>query len=202
MFFKVTPIVKTLEEARSIAYTPVSPEENRRMHALQVDHREYARKIEELIQPIVERILFSVVSELNIDAVNEELRVFFDGLQASRDVYRTADGMRIVGATVDSTDTYPCVALVRYKTDFYPCARYAVPSKDGLMPLGYFEDYDLYVAEQGHLPPTLIARYGHQPQEYISYNPALLGSIHEAGMAIQTAYNRAVGLRYDLKMRI
>lgn len=63
---------------------------------------------------------------------------------------------------------------LRWKTAFFPAPRYNV-YEDGLIPLGFFEKYDLYLAYQADFPPTLIARYGNQPCEYGSLNPYLVG---------------------------
>jgi hypothetical protein len=67
--------------------------------------------------------------------------------------------------------------------------------------LGPFEDFDLYVAGQSPLPPTLVARYGDAPADYMTFNPALTGrgSVRHYGAHFVEALRRADELRIDLK---
>lgn len=86
-------------------------------------------------------------------------------------------------------------ADLRWKTDFWMGERWA--RQQNAMPLGFFGNYDLYIGFQEPLPNTLVARYGHDGGDYLTFNPYLQGepwpSVFpgEAGDAIREALLRA-----------
>jgi len=93
------------------------------------------------------------------EGISRNLRM----IEERGEVLILADGMRAVVPRVVSTT--PESALIQWRTDFFPCARFRV-QEGACMPLGFFEGYDLYIDFQWPLPPTFIARYGNLPQQY------------------------------------
>lgn len=72
------------------------------------------------------------------------------------------------------------------------------PQAGRCTPLGCYGEFDLYLCEQTLLPPTLIARYGNRPEDYLSFNPNLVdvsvldtGPDCEMTRALRTALERA-----------
>jgi hypothetical protein len=87
---------------------------------------------------------------------------------------------RLCGRTsfhlVDVSQRY-CGACNLFHDDLaHAGMRYARQRVPYAVPLGRIEGYDLYVGLQPPLPPTLIARYGDEPDEYETFNPWLLGA--------------------------
>ena len=71
--------------------------------------------------------------------------------------------------------------------------RYPHPGR--CTPLGCYGEFDLYLCEQTVLPPTLVARYGNRPEDYLSFNPNLvdvsvLDTAHDMIRALRTALER------------
>lgn len=71
-------------------------------------------------------------------------------------------------------------ADLRWKTDFWMGERWT--RQESAMPLGFFENYDLYIGFQEPLPPTLVARYGNGGGDYLTFNPYLQRGMWLAGL--------------------
>lgn len=97
----------------------------------------------------------------------------FAQLEAAGRILLIADGLRVVDGFLRESRHDGGLVDVLFRTEFYPAPRY--PNIDGdYIALGFFEDYDLWLARQDPLPPTLIARYGSAAGHYFSTNPYLL----------------------------
>jgi len=85
-----------------------------------------------------------------------------------------ADGFRVTGGQISLSGNN---ATMAWRTDFYPWARYQAPKpRECYAALGYYDEFDLYIGFQPPLPPTLIARFGNGPDQYLSANPYLLSA--------------------------
>lgn len=104
------------------------------------------------------------------------------------------EGLRVSGVKAESKISGEEEAiLANLVLDFTPFHRYQ--GQDGeVIPLGYYQEFDLYLGKQGGLPPTLIARYGHSGTMYSTLNPHLSkldASLKEHAPFIE-AYRRAI----------
>jgi hypothetical protein len=69
--------------------------------------------------------------------------------------------------------------------------------------LGTHRQYDLWLCEQDGLPPTLVARYGNEPSEYTSYNPAIMiGAKRLSEMREDEVINQLGGSEIALAIRV
>ena len=114
------------------------------------------------------------MDQITMSKIQAAINTEFDHFRYMRRLVFAADGMQIVAAKAVSLAPQSTV-VIRWIPAFFPAARYC-KSCDDCTPLGFYGKYDLYAVKQTRLPPTLAARYGTKPDEYLSYNPVLCGS--------------------------
>jgi hypothetical protein len=106
--------------------------------------------------------------------IEEGISEFLQKMESRDEVLILAEGLRAVSARAVPHGMGTVSA--QWRTDFYPGARYR--GQEGcFMPLGFHERYDLYLGFQWPLLPTLIARFGNQPQEHESFSTFMLGCL-------------------------
>lgn len=68
-----------------------------------------------------------------------------------------------------------------------------------------FEGKDLYIYPQKGLPDTLVAKYGNEPGEYLTFNPELMGlsyrEVIKLGGIQLELYKRAIGVDAYFKFK-
>lgn len=131
----------------------------------------------------------------------ESLRGVFLEHEVMDDPILPFDGMRLVGALPDFDCRYH-EAFIRFRSDFYPGPRHGL-HPGHVIPLGFWMGFDLYIAVQNGLPPTLIARFGSRLDEYSSYCPAILGEPAGKGRTrhFAEALKRARYINFDMNMQ-
>lgn len=83
------------------------------------------------------------------------------------------EGLRVSGVKAESKIFGEEEAiLANLVLDFTPFRRYQGQEGE-VIPLGYYQEFDLYIGKQDGLPPTLIARYGNSGTMYSTMNPHL-----------------------------
>lgn len=149
----------------------------------------------DLLTANLEPFYMSPMTQQTQSQMQGSINLTFRYAQEFGSVLMFADGAVYVGAEPVMKHQEHRVDL-RWKTDFFPGPRYTRQHGDTVV-LGFYGKYDLYVGMQGHLPPTLVARYGNGPGDYLTHNPTLLGmAVLSDGPAdiealFNEAYNRA-----------
>ncbi len=89
-------------------------------------------------------------------------------------VVNDAAGIEVVGAVL--AFDIGRIGLKHYKTAFWPKDKWHVclGKNNSCVPLGYVNNYQLYIQPQEGLPPTLMARFG-PGSAYSSWNPNIAG---------------------------
>lgn len=146
----------------------------------------------------LEQFKFSVVSEKTRFQMDEIIRETFTEMKQRGQRMVPFEGMEVIGADTVDGPTNDAVSL-KWKTVAYGRTRFDHPFADHVV-LGFYNEYDLYLAKQDLLPPTFIARYGNGPEDYSSYNPSILGvsNISEHGWHFFQAYQRALYIGANL----
>lgn len=155
---------------------------------------ELAQRMQQFIGYPVSKVILAGIQHVIDDTFNTAV--------AYRKYLLAAEGMQVVGATPVDAFGPPrsgAVFVLEYKTQFYPFSRFAeVPEKH--VALGFHKEYQLYLADQGELPPTVVARYG-PDGEYLTYNPILQGleGMSLAGEPFAVALQRLTFWRADFE---
>jgi hypothetical protein len=137
--------------------------------ASMVDTKSFDDRLHGLIGQIVDECEREGATDL-IARVNVAVKAEYEALDAAGHVQLAFPGCRIVGGVALIPPGLQQLFLIP-ATAFHPQARHLHDDRDALA-LGFFAEYDLYLQSQVGLPPTLLARYGDQPSEYSSFNPA------------------------------
>jgi hypothetical protein len=142
-----------------------------------------------------------IIDPFSMNKIDAQLHSEFRDALIRRKVFLVKDGLSIVGGKARASDS---VISILWDSDFYPRARFACYSKTAHIPLGFFEDYDLYLGLQSPLLPTLIAQYGARDGDYESFNPHYFPTIKPEDYPPQfaEAHNRAVMLGYTFKSEV
>lgn len=142
-----------------------------------------------------------IIEPHSMHKIDALLLTDFRAALARRKVFLVNDGLSIVGGNARASDG---AISILWDSDFYPRARFACYSKTAHIPLGFFEDYDLYLGLQSPLLPTLIAQYGVKDGDYDSFNPHYFPTLKPEDYPPQfaEAYNRAVMLGYTFKSEV
>jgi len=122
----------------------------------------------------------------------------FDQAKATGLHLDAAPGLLVCGARASVVD--PNLLAIRWESEFSPGNRWLRPA-GVCMPLGFYDEFDLYVGFQGGgLPPTLMAVASNAPGGYTTFNPALSGfeSAEGHGSHFVEALNRALYLNVDM----
>lgn len=148
------------------------------------------------LRPVLEKFLHSPSTSATKSQLNSTLASSFAESNALGEVFLPFDGMRVTGGVGDFNGDR---VDIRWVTEFFPGPRFGLHQGD-CRALGFFGDFDLYVADQRPLPPTLIAKYGRAPGDYATFNPAMLGveNISQHGEHFAEALRRALFINYDL----
>jgi len=126
------------------------------------------------------------IKPITLDMVNTQIAYLFYCAEAERLLLTPMDGIRITGGKVWVKDY---ILQVQWMTEFFPDPRWG--GQEGkVIPLGFFDSYDLYVGLQDPLPFTLIVRFGNRPWDYHTWNPNL-SSEPPTHPALLEAYRRA-----------
>lgn len=148
----------------------------------------------------IEKFRNEAVTSTTHSRLQLEIAQYFGEIKRHQQMMLVFTGLQIVAADVVHAPTPDSDRIVlSMKTDFWPAPRYE-RHFGNCKPLGFFEQYDLYLAQQSVLPPMLIARYGNESRAYGSFNPKLLGEerLQEAGSHFVEAHWRARFLGFDL----
>jgi hypothetical protein len=156
--------------------TPREPQDPK-LHELTEALSAAARNGEDCTQPLFERLQYQFESFLSAaitPALLHSMRaVVLENLQLvklDRGLALIFEGCVLTDAELKPAANDPSRINTRWKTDFFPRNRWSRHPGD-CMPLGFFGEYDLYIAEQSFgFAPTLIARYGDAPGQYGSFN--------------------------------
>lgn len=134
-----------------------------------VDAVPFDDRLHTIIGRIVDKCEREGATDL-IARVNAAVKAEYDALEVAGQIQIAFQGCRIVGGIGLIHPELEQLRLIP-ATAFHPQARHLHDDRDALA-LGFFAEYDLYLQSQVGLPPTLLARYGDQPSEYSSFNPA------------------------------
>lgn len=144
-------------------------------------------KIQEIIERIksdIEKVCYrSPINNLLRQQIKDVIECHFQELQFNDDVLMLADGMAIKNL-IPNIDPQNHSLNISVKTDFFPAPRYGYHEGDTII-LGFFDKYDLYVAMQSPLPSTLIAKYGANPEDYLSCNPYMIDIEKQSKMFVE-----------------
>ena len=121
--------------------------------------------------PLLEHLIGTKADEVLKTRVNSIVMELFKGIWSEKQIVLAPfSGAQILGGKLEF-ESEGCDTFIRWKTDFYPRSQFARQLGD-CAPLGTHNGHDLYVGYQNPLPPTLIARYGNHPSEYLTCNPS------------------------------
>jgi hypothetical protein len=134
-----------------------------------VDTVSFDERLHNIIGQIVDDCEREGATDL-IARVNAAVKAEYDALEVASQIQIAFQGCRIVGGFGLIPPGLQQLHLIP-ATAFHPQARHLHDDREALA-LGFFAEYDLYLQSQVGLPPTLLARYGDQPSEYRSFNPA------------------------------
>lgn len=111
----------------------------------------------------------SPIKAVTIDKFNALISLMLDQHKQRDELIVPFDSIYLTGGEViiNGSDV-----AVRWSTAFYPYPRYK-QSTASVIPLGWYNEYDLYIGLQEGLPPTLMARHGDNGEDYHSFNPTL-----------------------------
>lgn len=153
-------------------------------------------RLDQIGQSVLDPLQGAIADSLTLATANEFLNAEFRKLEETGVLLVVQNGLKVTGlkATYDPGD--PRRMLLTMQLAFYPGPRFANQAGD-VIPLGFFEEYDLYIGLQTGLPATLIARYGNKGPFYSTLNPHLVeidpdNTDHEPFVE---AYHRALELR-------
>lgn len=157
----------------------------------------------ERIRVLLKEFLGRPITRVTQNDIDSTIAMKFMESEAAGDLLMPFDGMRLMGGRLDFEKVHNNRVDVRWSTTFFPCARF-LGSYGQCIALGFFGEYDLYIGLQAPLPPTLIARYGNDPSDYLTYNPALLGvdNVQAHGEFFAEALRRAAFINADLGLEL
>lgn len=164
-------------------------------HAEDATVRNFSEFVESLR---IEDFLYRPMTPITLSQIDAVIASGFAESECCGEILMPFDGMQMIGARAYFGENS---VNIRWKSKFFPAPRFAGQS-GGCQPLGFFGEFDLYIGTQYPLPPTLIARYGNQPSDYLIYNPSWqgLGSIFDAGEHFVEALHRAQFINFDLQL--
>lgn len=122
----------------------------------------------------LEKFLLSQQTPQTRRRMNEVIDEIFLQVQVDQRLFEIEQGMRVVGGRAHANKHDANAVCIVWETTFHPHARWRGQAGQ-IQPLGFHLHYDLYIGYQSGLSPTLIMRYGNAPEDYVSYNPGLLG---------------------------
>lgn len=148
------------------------------------------------LKPALATLIQAPMNKETLSRLQSALASRFYESKATGEILMPYDGMQIVGGV----GTYKRNSItIGWVTEFFPAPRFGMQPGE-YMPLGFFGEFDLYVGMQSPLPPTLIARHGHAPNDYETFNPSWQGAenAYLHGEHFVEALERAMFIGCDL----
>ena len=178
--------------------TQAQRDEEHRLHDPDLEYRMAYRNLCASIETLLNTFQYRVLNSTTLAQMNYKIADVFYHLRATRQTTLIAEGLNVIGGRMFLVPDDHSVVQIRWESAFFPLQRY-VQSFANTIPLGHYENFELYLAYQVGLYPTLLARFGDKTAEYASLNVALLeGILHTTAPHFVEAYRRAKLLNLDL----